>query len=132
MNIPHTTITSFINRARERESIENLPRPGRPQKLSDTTVRYLKHNAESNTHVPFKELRNLTNIDVSIQTIRCRLREDGIHKWRAVKRPFLTPNHTKRRLAWAKAHQHWTVDDWKCTIWSDECSVQKDSNVTGD
>jgi len=66
LNIPHTTITSFINRTRERESIENLPRPSRPRKLSDVAVRYLVRNAESETRVPFKELQNQTKIDASI------------------------------------------------------------------
>jgi transposase len=132
LGINRRTISHFVSRTRERESIENLPHPGRPRKLSDTAIRYLVRTAESNTHVPFEELRNLTNIDASIRTIRLRLREGGIRKWRAVKRPFLTPKHAKQRLAWAKAHQHWTVDDWKRVIWSDECPVQKDSNATGD
>ena len=131
LNIPRTTITSFINRARGRESIENLPRPGRPRKLSDADVRYLVRNAESETRVPFKELQNLANIDASVQTMRRRLREEGIRKWRAVKRPFLTQKHAKERLVWAKAHRHWTVDDWKRVIWSDESPMQKDSNATG-
>jgi hypothetical protein len=131
LNIPRTTITSFINRTRERKSVENLPRPGRPRKLSDAAIRYLVRNAESETRVPFKELQNLTNIDASIQTMRRRLREEGIRKWRAVKRPLLTQKHAKERLAWAKAHRHWTVDDWKHVIWSDESAIQKDSNATG-
>jgi hypothetical protein len=36
--------------------------------------------------------------------------------------------NAKKRLAWARAHQHWTVDNWKWVIWSDECAVQKDSS----
>lgn len=94
-------------------------------------MRYLVRNAESNTRVPFKELKNLTNIDASIRTMQRRLREEGIRKWRAVKRALLTQKHAKERLAWARAHQHWTVDDWKRVIWSDESAVQKDSNATG-
>src|SRR5579859_6386672 len=30
-----------------------------------------------------------------------------------------------------KAHRHWTVDDWKRVIWSDESAIQKDSNAMG-
>jgi len=131
LGIPRTTITSFVNRTRKRESLENLPRPGRPRILSDTAVRYLVRNAESETRVPLKALRNLSNIEASEQTIRRRLREEGIRKWRAVKRPLLTQKHAKKRLAWAKAHRHWAVDDWRRVIWSDECAVQKDSNATG-
>jgi len=131
LGIPRTTITSFVSRTKERESIDNLPRPGRPRILSDTAVRYLVRNAESQTRVPLKALRNLSNIEASEQTIRRRLHEEGIRKWRAVKRPLLTAEHAKRRLAWAKAHHHWTVDDWRRVIWSDESAIQKDSNATG-
>src|SRR5436190_16936464 len=127
LNIPRTTITNFINRARGRESIENLPRPGRPRKLSDADVRYLVRNAESETRVPFKELQNLANIDASVQTMRRRLREEGIRKWRAVKRPFLTQKHAKERLMWAKAHRHWTVDDWKRVICVEVRGIEREN-----
>src|SRR5439155_11581079 len=112
LNIPRTTITSFINRARGRESIENLPRPGRPRKLSDADVRYLVRNAESETRVPFKELQNLANIDASVQTMRRRLREEGIRKWRAVKRPFLTQS-MQRNVSCGQRHIDiglWTIE----------------------
>ena len=31
-------------------------------------------------------------------------------------------------MAWAKAHRHWTVEDWRKVLWSDECAVKKDSD----
>jgi len=79
-------------------------------------MRYLVRNAESNSRVPFKELKNLTNIDMSIRTIQRQLWEEGIHKWRAVKRPLLTQKHAKEHLKWAKAHRYWTVDDWNVSF----------------
>src|SRR5579859_7057917 len=118
-----------MRRTQKLDSIENLPRPGRPRILSDTAVRYLARNAESEAHVPFKELKNLLNIDVSVQTMRRRLRENGIRKWRAITSPLLTPEHAKKRLVWGRTHQYWSVDNWKHVIWSDECAVQKDSNA---
>ncbi|KAG1440110.1 hypothetical protein G6F55_013577 [Rhizopus delemar] len=30
-----------------------------------------------------------------------------------------------KRLQWAKSHQHWTVDDWKRVIFSDETKVNR-------
>ena len=80
LDIPRRTISSFVSRAKERESLENLPRPGRPRILSDATVRHLVRNAESETRLPFKELKSLTNIQASEQTMRRRLRENGIRK----------------------------------------------------
>ena len=35
LGIPHSTISSFISSTQKCKSIENLPRPGRPQKLSE-------------------------------------------------------------------------------------------------
>jgi hypothetical protein len=33
---------------------------------------------------------------------------------------FLSKKHKDRHLKWAKAHQHWTANDWKTVIFSDE------------
>ena len=121
--IPRQTIVDFIGRSKSRESIDNLPRSGRPRKTSEATDRWLIREAESESHLPFKELKNITNIDV---TTHRRLQEAGIRKWRAVKRALLTQKHADKRLKWAKAHHHWTVEDWMHVLWSDECAVQKD------
>ena len=97
LNIQRPTITKFLQRFKSRDSIENLPRPGRPRKTSETGDRWIVRNAESETRVPLKKLKNILNIDLSEQTIRRRLREAGIRKWRAVKRPLLTKAHAHER-----------------------------------
>ena len=78
LHIPRQTITDFIERSKERQSIENIPRPGRPRKTSTMTDRWLVCNAESDTHIPFQELKNTLKIDIDIRTLRTRLREAGI------------------------------------------------------
>ena len=45
--------------------------------------------AKANTRIPLAELRNITNIDASLSTIRRRLQEDHIHKWRTADRPAI-------------------------------------------
>jgi transposase len=99
LNIPRRTVSSFIQRTQQRQSIENLPHPGRPRKISNTDIRYLVHVAESEIRIPFKELPRETNIDISIRTIHRRLREEGICKWRAVNRALLTEKHAAQHLA---------------------------------
>jgi hypothetical protein len=37
-----------------------------------------------------------------------------------VKKPAMTQNHKKARLAWARAHQDWSVERWRRVLWSDE------------
>ena len=39
------------------------------------------------------------------------------------KRPRLTPHHRKERLDIAIRHQHWTLEDWKKVVWSDEAKI---------
>ena len=79
--------------------------------------------------MPFKELKSIANISVSEQTVRRRLRENGIRKWRALKIALLTEKHVKKRLEWARAHRYWTVEDWAKVAWSDESAIQKDSDT---
>jgi len=128
LGIQRPTITKFLQRFKNRKSIENLPRPGRPRKTSETGDRRIVRNAESETRVPLKQLKNILNIDISEQTIRRRLQEAGIRKWRAVKRPLLTKAHAYERRKWAREHLHWTVDDWQRVFFTDECSVERDSD----
>jgi len=128
LNIPRSTITSFLKRTQTRQSTKNLPRPGRPRKTSATVDRYIVRTAETQTRLPFKELKNVTNVDVSIRTLNRRLREEGIRKWRAVNRPLLTKRHAKLRYKWAKLYRHWTSSDFERVIWSDECMVEKENN----
>jgi Transposase len=128
LDIPRTTIDSFITRAETRNSIENIPRPGAPRKTSKSDDHYIVRTAECNMRIPLKELRADTISNISEQTLRRRLRETGIRKWRAVNRTLLTKTQAKRRLIWARAHHHWTVDDWRKVMYSDEAAVSKDSD----
>ena len=39
------------------------------------------------------------------------------------KQPFLSKKHTRMHMDYAEAHQHWTVNDWKRVVWTDETKV---------
>ena len=41
------------------------------------------------------------------------------------KRPLLSKHHRKARLDFAISHQHWTVEDWKKVVWSDEAKINR-------
>ena len=127
LHIPHTTISSFLQRLDKHGSMENLPRPGRPRATSISQDQYIVDTAEANTHIPLAELRDITNTEVSISTIRRRLREEGIRKWKAAKRALLTKEHAEKRFKWAIEHQHW-IRQWDHVCFSDESAIQKDSD----
>ena len=96
LKIPHQTVSSFLSRYDQRQSPDNLPRDDAPRKLTASDIRYLVHTAESETHVPLAEITvNTTFYTVSTQTLRRRLREEGIRKWKAVGRCLLTRKDAK-------------------------------------
>ena len=128
LDIPHETVSSFLRRFRERGSIENLPHPGASRRTSNTDDHYIIRVAESSTRIPLSQLRVDTNSSISEQTLRLRLRETGIGKYKPVERPFLSKKHAAMRLQWAKKHRHWTREQWERVLWSDECAVKKNSN----
>ena len=35
-------------------------------------------------------------------------------------KPKITMLNPKRRLEWCKGHRHWTLEQWKLVLWSDE------------
>ena len=45
------------------------------------------------------------------------------------KRPFLTRQQKRARLAFAKKFIHWTIEDWKWVIFTDEMGMQTGANV---
>jgi hypothetical protein len=54
------------------------------------------------------------------ETIRQRLKLCGLKAYVHQSKPLLTAVHKKKRLAWAQAHTHWTVEDWSAVVFSDE------------
>lgn len=40
-------------------------------------------------------------------------------------KPLFTKEISKERLTFAKSHKHWTVEDWKRVLWSDESRMNR-------
>ena len=72
--------------------------------------------------IPNKCFTEFTRISTS--TVQRRLRESSIHGRIAVKETLLKDTKKKKRLAWAKKHEQWTLDLWKSVLWSDESKFE--------
>ena len=44
---------------------------------------------------------------------------------KVTKRPYLSYKHRKARLEWAEKHWHYTAEDFKCVVWSDETKINQ-------
>ena len=85
LHIPCRTVSGFHQCLIRRGSAKNLPHPGRPRITSASQDRYIVRTAESDTRIPFTELHNITNMEASVSTVRLRLHEDHMWKWKALK-----------------------------------------------
>ena len=65
-----------------------------------------------------------SNRHTSTSTVQRRLHESGFHGRIAVKKPLLKDTNNKKRLAWAKKHEQWTLDRWKSVLWSDGSKLE--------
>src|SRR5579859_933029 len=87
------TVIDLINRIKIRGTDENKERVGRPRKSFDRDDRILLRKALDDTKMPLRKLKFEANSDLSISTIRRRLKEEDIQKWLAAERPRLTETH---------------------------------------
>ena len=53
-------------------------------------------------------------------TTHTTLRRMGYNSRRPHRVPLISTTNRKKRLQFARAHQNWTVEDWKNVAWSDE------------
>ena len=105
LNIPRDTIGSIIRKFKAKGTVETLPGRGRKKMLTLTAVRYLKRRVEKSPRVTAEELRKyLSDVgtEVSAQTIRRTLRNEGLHARTPRRTPLLSPKNKKSRLQYAK------------------------------
>jgi hypothetical protein len=58
--------------------------------------------------------------NISTRTVRQELHEMGFHSRAAAHKSKITMCNAKRRLEWRKARRHYTLEQWKRILWSDE------------
>jgi Transposase/DDE superfamily endonuclease len=100
------------------------PPPGNPKTVSQREKRTLLHTTRKNRRKTLEDITNILPDNPSKRTLQRRLSTLGIKKHIAIKKPFLTDEHKRKRLAFCEEHKDWTVEMWKRVIFSDECKVE--------
>lgn len=107
----------IISKGGRRSSIDGRLRRVCIKKMSSGKV-----DTASNLNTILKED---FGVHVSNSTIRRALRQAGLKAKEKVAKPMLSATNIRKRLAFAKAHKHWTVEDWKRVIFSDETKINR-------
>lgn len=99
-------------------------RPGKKMLVSNRTLNVIKRQVESNPTLTAKELKQKNPKILGCVAIRTL--QDYLHKvlkycrCRAVPKPWVTKNHRQARVNFARQYRHWTLEEWRKVLWSDE------------
>uniref|UniRef100_A0A803KFC9 Transposase Tc1-like domain-containing protein n=1 Tax=Xenopus tropicalis TaxID=8364 RepID=A0A803KFC9_XENTR len=127
LNIPQSTVQAIIQKWKEYGTTVNLPRQGRPPKLTGQTRRALIRNAAKRPMVTLDELqRSTAQVGESVHwtTISRALHKVGLYGRVARRKPLLTENHKKSGLQFATSHVGDTANMWKKVLWSDKTKME--------
>ena len=75
-------------------------------------------NRLSSVATPNTTLQTASGSSVSTRTVRWELHEMGFHGRAAAHKPKITMHNAM--VEWCKARHHWTLEEWKCVLFSDE------------
>jgi len=100
--------------------------PGRKPTLNNREHRHLVSSVLRNRFAPTRQhLADLNLHDqITINTANKILRDEGLPARAPRKKPYLKAKHRLKRLIWAKQHRHWTKEDWRRVIFTDESSFE--------
>lgn len=125
-----TTVTRFLAAYESGETSKR--RPGRPCILDSQKRQRLKAIVLENKESRRKSLAEITNVvsaeinePVSTKTIRRALHKENVYSCTSRKKPFISAINKAKRFAWAMERRHWTVNDWKKVVWTDESTFSQ-------
>jgi hypothetical protein len=117
------TVSLWVQRWRDKHSLADAERSGRPRCTDDDTDQEIGLVADQTpTNTPKEIIRQL-KLSASPHTVSRRLDEIGL--WGCVQESEheLTEFDIQRRLAFAHQYESWTEDQWARVFFSDECNL---------
>uniref|UniRef100_A0A8C6P1G5 Transposase Tc1-like domain-containing protein n=1 Tax=Nothobranchius furzeri TaxID=105023 RepID=A0A8C6P1G5_NOTFU len=120
LGLQRTTVRAIIHKWQQHGTVVNLPRSGRPTKITPRAQRQLIREVTKDPRTTFKELQtSLASVKVSVHDSTIR------HKHRFPRhKPLLSKKNIKARLNFAKKHLNDCQDFWENTLWTDETKVE--------
>jgi transposase len=127
-----STVSRLVKQQKEEGTNRLKKKSGRPPKVDARTLKRLEGHILSNRFTsPAKLLPSLRDAGICISLSTLRRLMEHLHLKRRVARikPFLTDRVRRLRLAYAKAHRHDNMNDWRRTIFTDEAAVRMNGAI---
>ena len=105
---------------------------GRPRKNTprdDHTIRRIAVPSPMSSASKIRSSLLAKGTDISRRTVSRRLVDDfDLKAHKPAHKPRLTQAMKSKRLAFAKKHVKWTIQQWQQVLFSDQCTVQQFTN----
>jgi transposase-like protein len=117
-----TTVSNVWKLYQKDPQLKRRPVSGRPRKTTAQDDRVIVRAVKTNPNISAGEIKQSSGFtDICEQTILNRLHESKeVYSAWTKKKPWLCKINREKRIAWCKAHLHWTGKDWNSVVWSDE------------
>ena len=128
LKISESTIRSIWKKFISTGNIENMPRSGRPRKMTKRAESRLLRLVRKNRQLPLRDITNDFNeggeVQVHHKTVQRILHKNKIFRRVIRKKMVVRGVNRKKRLSWCLARRRWTVEnDWRQVIFSDESQI---------
>ena len=124
-----TAVHNAIQKFKNEGTLADKKKTGRPKIFSLRDKRLMRKIVTRSPMTSGEKIRSQLQergCKVSTRTVQRRLfTEFGLKSHKPAQKPRLTEGMKKKRLSFAKAHAHWTVDMWKKVLFSDESSMKQ-------
>jgi transposase len=124
LHIPKSTVGNVVNRFENHNQLDLLTSGGRKKVLTERNknwiVREIKKNPRTSAPVLSAALQERFEINVSTQTVRNALKENGYNGRVARKKPFISKVNCDKRLLFANDYKSKDAGFWNKVIFTDE------------
>ena len=112
--VKKTTVQSILTKWNNLDTIQDLPKRSGPRKVDARTGERLARIMQKDEVESASQLANVAAAHdiahISPRTVRRVLHQQGLAAMHMVNKPMLTREHKRKRLDFALAHRHWTVE----------------------
>lgn len=118
------SVNRTIKRYREDGTVADRPRENSKARLTtDEEDRLIIAAVVDEPFLTAKEIRKELGLKVSPRVILLRLREAGLTCFSGNPRRVLNTRLKEIRLAFANEHAHWTAEQWRKVVFTNECTM---------
>jgi len=125
-DIPVSVARRWLKRLRTSVSPEDAPRSGRPRKTDALADAAIVRAAELDPFASNSAIRGQLQLPISAATVGRRLDDAGLASYFAAMKRHYTDEQRRARLSFANGYKHWTPEQWKRVIYSDEVTIEGD------